>query len=120
MAMGLALILGATGIILASRLVRKISDRISLLEKVIRDIGDGDLRESAKLTGRRNRRARDREDGMRENLTGAMGRLKDAAANALGSQTELDQSVGESDETLANLNFERAIFATPRRCSAKA
>jgi methyl-accepting chemotaxis protein len=107
MALGIALVFGATGILLASRLVRKISERLALLEKVIRNIGDGDLRECAKLPGNDEiAELGTVMDDMRENLTLSMERLKGVAREAVDSQTELDRSVGESDETLADLNGE--------------
>ncbi len=101
------LLLGGMGIALALAMSRKISSRIKGMEKVIRTIGEGDLRESALVRGNDEIAELGKlMDEMRQNLGDSIRRLQRVSAQATESKRELAESVRVSAESIARLSAE--------------
>jgi len=106
-AIGAVLLFGGAGIALAFAMSHRISRRVGNMEKVIRTIGEGDLRQSALVRGNDEIAELGKlMDEMRLNLSASILRLQKVSAQATESRRELDESVRGSAESIAQLSAE--------------
>ncbi len=106
-AIAAVLLFGGAGIALAFAMSRRISRRVGDMEKVIRTIGEGDLRQSALVRGNDEIAELGKlMDEMRRNLGDSILRLQKVSAQATESKRELAESVRVSAESIARLSAE--------------
>jgi methyl-accepting chemotaxis protein len=106
------LLLGGTGIILALTIAQRISLRIGAMEKAMRTMGDGNLCQSATVTGSDEIAELGKiMDDMRLNLNASIRRLQQVSAQAVESRQQLDLSVQNSVASIAQLTAETQNIA---------
>jgi methyl-accepting chemotaxis protein len=106
-AIGAVLLFGGAGIALAFAMSGRISRRVGFMEKIVRTIGEGDLRQSAHVRGNDEIGELGKlMDEMRLNLSASILRLQKVSAQATESRRELDASVRGSAESIAQLSAE--------------
>ena len=106
-AIAAVLLFGGAGIALALAMSKRISRRVGAMEKVIRTIGEGDLRQSALVRGNDEIAELGKlMDEMRRNLGDSILRLQKVSTQATESKRELAESVQSSAESIARLSTE--------------